>query len=93
MDVQQRVIEALRQIVDPHTGVSVYEMGLVTDLKIEKDSVSLTFIPTSPVCPMGLELARDIKAEVSKIEGIKKCVVNVVGHVQADLINKQLNQC
>ena len=42
---------------------------------------------------MGIELARDIKAEVSKIEGIKKCVVNVVGHVQADLINKQLNQC
>ncbi len=93
MDLQQRVIEALRQIVDPHTGVSVYEMGLVTDLKIEKDSVSLTFIPTSPVCPMGLELAKDIKLEVSKIEGIKKCVVNVVGHVQADLINEQLNQC
>jgi len=93
MDLQSRVIEALRQIVDPHTGVSVYEMGLVADLKIENDSVSLTFIPTSPVCPMGLELARDIKLEVSKIEGIKGCVVNVVGHVQADLINKQLNEC
>lgn len=93
MNMEQRVIEALRQIVDPHTGVSVYEMGLISDLKIEEDSVSLTFIPTSPVCPMGLELARDIKHEVAKIEGIKKCIVNVVGHMQADLINKQLNQC
>jgi metal-sulfur cluster biosynthetic enzyme len=93
MDLRERVIETLRQIVDPHTGVSVYEMGLISELKVEKDAVTLTFIPTSPVCPMGLQLARDIKEGVCKIEGIKKCVVNVVGHMQADLINRQLNQC
>lgn len=91
MDLEHRVIETLRQIVDPHTGVSVYDMGLVSELKVENDSVSLTFIPTSPVCPMGLELARDIKEQVCKIEGIKKCMVLVVGHVAADQINKQLN--
>jgi len=91
MDMEQRVIETLRQVVDPHTGVSVYDMGLVTELKVDNDSVSLTFIPTSPVCPMGLELAKDIKDRVCKIQGIKKCMVMVVGHVQADLINKQLN--
>ena len=91
MDTEQKVIETLRQVVDPHTGVSVYDMGLITDLKVGGDSVSLTFIPTSPVCPMGLQLAKDIKDEICKIQGIKKCVINVVGHVQADLINKQLN--
>lgn len=91
MDTEQRVIETLRQVVDPHTGVSVYDMGLITELKVEKDSVSLTFIPTSPVCPMGLQLAKDIKDKVCKVQGIKKCMVMVVGHVQADLINKQLN--
>jgi len=93
MDLQERVIETLRQVVDPHTGVSVYEMGLISELKVDEDSVSLTFIPTSPVCPMGLQLARDIKEMVCKIEGVKKCVVLVVGHMQADLINKQLNEC
>jgi len=91
MDTEQRVIETLRQVVDPHTGVSVYDMGLITELKVENDSVSLTFIPTSPVCPMGLQLAKDIKDKVCKVQGIKKCMVMVVGHVQADQINKQLN--
>ena len=93
MNLEQHVIETLKQIVDPHTGVSVYEMGLISNLKIENGSVSLTFIPTSPVCPMGLQLARDIKDGVSKIEGIKKCDVEVVGHLQADLINKELSKC
>ena len=91
MDMEQRVVESLRQVVDPHTGVSVYDMGLISELKIEKDTVSLTFIPTNEYCPMGLQLARDIKDKVCQIDGIKKCMVMVVGHVQADKINEQLN--
>ena len=91
MDTEQKVIETLRQVVDPHTGVSVYDMGLISELKVEGSTVSLTFIPTSPVCPMGLQLAKDIKDKVCKVAGISKCKVMVVGHVQADLINKQLS--
>jgi len=93
MSLEQQVIEALKKVVDPHTGVSVFEMGLISNLNVKDGNVSLTFIPTSPVCPMGLQLARDIKEEVCKLEGITKCDVEVVGHLQADLINKELNQC
>ncbi|MDH4123569.1 MAG: iron-sulfur cluster assembly protein [Thermoplasmata archaeon] len=93
MSLEQLVIESLKRVVDPHTGVSVYDMGLISNLKVENDAVSLTFIPTSPVCPMGLQLARDIKNEICKITGIAKCNVEVVGHLQADLINKELMKC
>ncbi len=89
---EQQVIEALKKIIDPHTGVSVYDMGLIADLKIEDDKVSMSFIPTSPICPMGLQLAKDIKEQVAKIEGVSECRINVLGHVQADEINKFLNQ-
>ncbi|MEM2838815.1 MAG: iron-sulfur cluster assembly protein [Thermoplasmata archaeon] len=93
MSLEQLVIEALRRVVDPHTGVSVYDMGLISNLSIKDGAVSLTFIPTSPVCPMGLQLARDIQKEISLLPGITKCNVEVVGHMQADVINKELNRC
>jgi len=93
MSLEQLVIEALRRVVDPHTGVSVYDMGLISNLSIKDGAVSLTFIPTSPVCPMGLQLARDIQKEISLLPGIVKCNVEVVGHMQADIINKELNRC
>jgi metal-sulfur cluster biosynthetic enzyme len=92
MSLEQQVIEALRKVVDPHTGVSVYDMGLISNLSIKDGAVSLTFIPTSPVCPMGLQLARDIQREISLLPGIVKCNVEVVGHIQADIINKELNK-
>ena len=91
MDKNDLVVEVLRSVMDPHTGVSVYDMGLVSELAIKEDAVSLTFMPTSPFCPVGIELAKAIKDGILGIEGIKTCDVKVVGHVRADEINKELN--
>jgi len=85
------VIDALRTVTDPHTGVSVYDMGLISDLVVSGDGVSLTFIPTSPFCPVGIELAQAIRDAVVSIEGITGCIVKVVGHVKADEINASVN--
>lgn len=91
MDKRDLVVQALRGVLDPHTGVSVYDMGLVSELEVLEDSVSLTFMPTSPFCPVGIELAKSIKEQVMSVEGVKKCNIKVVGHIRADEINKAIN--
>lgn len=91
MDKKDLVVEALRQVLDPHTGVSVYDMGLVSEIQISEDSVSLTFMPTSPFCPVGVELAKAIKDQIMMVEGIRGCNVKVVGHIRADQINQEIN--
>jgi metal-sulfur cluster biosynthetic enzyme len=85
------VIDALRTVMDPHTGVSVYDMGLISDLVVEEGGVSLTFMPTSPFCPVGVELAQAIRDAIVSIEGISGCNVKVIGHVKADEINASVN--
>lgn len=91
MDKKELVIEILRGVLDPHTGVSVYEMGLISDLVVREDSVDLTFMPTSPFCPVGVELAKAIRDNVMSIEGMKTCNVKVVGHIRAEQINQELS--
>ncbi len=91
MDRRDFVVEVLRSVLDPHTGVSVYEMGLISDIVVGDDSVSLTFMPTSPFCPVGVELALSIRDQVLTVDGIKRCDVKVVGHIKADEINRALN--
>jgi len=91
MDKRELVEEVLREVIDPHTGVSVYDMGLVSELVVKDDMVSLTFMPTSPFCPVGIELAKAIKEKILSIEGMKRCDVRVVGHIRADEINKELS--
>ncbi len=90
MDRKDEVVEVLRGVLDPHTGVSVYDMGLISELEVTNDSVSLTFMPTSPFCPVGVELAKAIRDSVLGIEGMKACNVKVVGHIRADQINREL---
>jgi len=81
----------LRGVLDPHTGVSVYDMGLISELEVGDDSVSLTFMPTSPFCPVGIELARAIKEQILTVAGVKKVNIKVVGHLRADEINRAVN--
>jgi metal-sulfur cluster biosynthetic enzyme len=91
MDRRELVIEVLQGVLDPHTGVSVYEMGLISDIVVSGDSVDLTFMPTSPFCPVGVELAKAIKDHVMSIEGVKSCNIKVVGHIRAEQINQELS--
>jgi metal-sulfur cluster biosynthetic enzyme len=92
MATDSEVISKLREVVDPHTNINVYDMGLISELKVSKDSVSLTFRPTSPFCPLGVQLAHNIKRRVMSIEGVKKADVKVIGHVQEQMINRSLTE-
>ena len=90
MPTEKQVVEALREIVDPHSNINVYDMGLISDIKVAKDRVSLTFRPTSSFCPLGVQLSTNIKRRMLGLKGVKKADVKVVGHVQADGINEVL---
>ncbi len=87
---EQQVIERLRKVMDPHTRQSVWDMGLIEDLKVEDNEVSLTFRPSSPFCPIGQQLAFAIKRSVEEL-GVK-AKVRVVGYVREDELNKVLGK-
>lgn len=90
MELKDKAIEALKCVIDPHTGISVYEMSLISNLEANNGIVSLKFMPTSPYCPMGIQLAMNIKATLKQLDGVKKVKVTIVGHVQAKEINEML---
>jgi metal-sulfur cluster biosynthetic enzyme len=90
MPTEEQVIDALKEIIDPHTNMSVYDMGLISNINVTDGDVSLTFRPTSPFCPLGIHLALNIKRRLVGIEGTKKADVTITGHVQEELINEQL---
>ncbi|MFP4050605.1 MAG: metal-sulfur cluster assembly factor [Thermoplasmata archaeon] len=92
MPNKEEVIEELKNVVDPHTGTDVYNMGLISDLEVKDDSVSLTFTPTSPFCPMGVQLAVQIKKNLSQIDDLDTDGIDITveGHMQSDQINEKL---
>lgn len=91
MPTEDDVVAVLREIVDPHTDMNVYDMGLISEISATGDVVSLTFRPTSQFCPLGIHLALNIKRRIAALDGVKKAEVNVEGHVHKDRINEEIS--
>ncbi len=67
MATREEVIAKLKELVDPHTGINVWDMGMVKDLAVEGDRVSLTFEMTSNFCPIGMQLGVALKRKLSEL--------------------------
>ncbi len=92
MVTKEDVINELKKIIDPEVGMNIVEMGLVKNIEVKEDTVSLTFTPSSPFCPLGVQLAFAIKERLKNMKGIKKVDIKVEGHVQQEMINKMLKE-
>ena len=94
MDLEQAIVEQLRHVIDPETGVDVVRMRLIEDLSVNSETgqVSYAFRPSSPLCPLAVHLALDIRRAVAQVPGVRGQEIEVVGYVGADELNALLRE-
>jgi len=67
---EEEVYEALEEVIDPELGLDFVSLGLVYDVEIEPNSeVYVTFTLTYPGCPIGPQVAEQVKEFVGELEG------------------------
>lgn len=69
------IIDALKTVYDPELPVNIWDLGLIYDIKIDTDKVTITMTFTSPTCPMMEELLNQIHDTVSGV--VAPAVVDV----------------
>ena len=91
--VEQAVINQLQKVIDPETGVDVVRMRLIEDLTVDETGTArYRFRPSSPLCPLAVTLALQIKEAVAQVEGVTGQEVEVVGYVGAEALNALLKE-
>ena len=91
--MEQAVVHQLQQVIDPETGVDVVRMRLIEDLTVdEAGTVHYRFRPSSPLCPLAVTLALQIKEAVAQVEGVTGQEAKVVGYVGARALNALLKE-
>ncbi len=69
---RENVITALRGVIDPEIGINIYDLGLISDIKIEKgNKVTIGLLLTTSDCPLIPELQDAIKQSVGKVPRVK----------------------
>ena len=78
------VYEALEQVIDPEIGLDFVELGLIYDVTVEPledgsgTEVHVTYSLTSPGCPIGPQIAEQIKQFTIELEGVQKVFPKLV---------------
>ena len=83
MLTEEKVIEALRRVQDPELHRDVISLGMIRDVKVLGDSVSLTLVLTTPACPVRVQFEKDVRAAVSAIPGVAGVSLTTTAQVRS----------
>ena len=77
--MEEKIRQALEGVIDPGVGLDVLRVGVVRDLQVDaaNGEISLTFRPSSPVCPVAFALAASIQKAVSLVLGVNSVSIKV----------------
>ena len=92
--VREKILAKLVEVIDPETGVDVLRMRLVEDLTVDEETgmVTYSFRPSSPLCPLAVSLATDIKHAIAEVPGVTSQEILVVDYVRAAELTELINQ-
>lgn len=78
-ELEDKIVTMLKSIYDPEIPVDIFELGLIYEVKIDKESnVQIEMTLTSPNCPVAETLPKEVEDKVSAIEEVTSCKVNIV---------------
>ena len=78
-DLQQAVIDALKEIYDPEIPVNIYDLGLIYGVEVDDEcDATITMTLTTPHCPVAETMPGEVELRASSVRGIRDAEVVLV---------------
>ncbi len=79
LSLKNQVIEKLKLVLDPELGISIWELGLIYEIIINKEGrCTITMTLTTIGCPLFAQIQKEIEDRIMEIDGIDDVVVELV---------------
>jgi metal-sulfur cluster biosynthetic enzyme len=77
--LKDEVIEVLKNTRDPELGIDIHTLGLIRKIQInpEKEAVLIQMTLTTPLCPYGPQIMKDVETGLRNI-GLKRVKIELV---------------
>lgn len=72
------LMEWLRPVQDPELNLSVVDLGLVYGVSVDSGKANVEMTLTSPGCPMGDYIVKEIKGRLLEHPDVKEAEVGIV---------------
>jgi ATP-binding protein involved in chromosome partitioning len=74
---EAQVLDALRPVQDPELNLSIVEIGMVKDIRINGGSIGVTIALTVPGCPLRAEITKRVTDAVMPLDGVDSVDVDM----------------
>ena len=75
---KENLMEELKKVPDPELGVSIVDLGLVYDVKIDHDgNVTVVMTLTTMGCPLFELIELPVRETLKKVKGVKDVLVEL----------------
>lgn len=79
VEMQEKVIRALKTCYDPEIPVDIWELGLIYELNFDLEkNLQVNMTLTSPMCPVAESLPPEVQQKLQAVPGIGKVRVEIV---------------
>ena len=79
MDLKEKIITEIKKIYDPEIPVNIYELGLIYEIKVEKENnVKVKMTLTTPNCPVAESLPKEVKDSIMEIKEVNDVDLELV---------------
>ncbi|NJM50009.1 MAG: SUF system Fe-S cluster assembly protein [Sphingomonadales bacterium] len=77
-DLQEAIINALKEIYDPEIPVNIYDLGLIYNVEVNEGQAIITMTLTTPHCPVAESMPGEVELRAAAVPGIMDAEVNLV---------------
>ncbi len=82
---KNRVLESLREVLDPEIGLNIVDLNMVRDITAKDGSVNVTIALTVAHCPLAKTLQTDVEKALRKIPEVKTVNVETTSMTKKEL--------
>jgi metal-sulfur cluster biosynthetic enzyme len=68
--LEQRILDALRVVIDPELGHNVVDLGFIYDIRVTDDTAHITMTATTPGCPAAQFLKDGVANSAARVPGV-----------------------
>lgn len=79
MSMEEKVLDALYDVIDPELGINIVDLGLVYGVGVdEENNVMVTMTLTTPGCPLHDSITGGVENRIKQIEHVQEVNVDIV---------------
>ena len=83
MNIEDKIRDALKKVIDPELGVSIVDLGLIYDVRYEAGEAEIDMTLTSPGCPLAPVIDREVREALKGVVEVEKLkVFSSIEHIK-----------